>query len=153
MISSPLSLFWRDSSESSQKLRKKVYRCAVLEAWWWCEGLITHFSNKSEGQRERRPFGGENSKEQPSHIRRTNRRGDTGSFRIWRWRGIKTKRQPQWVWGWFDAENEKEPDDDGRSENATHVACLGVNIIFLTAVLLGPRRRQPSGRQQNRYRV
>lgn len=53
MISSPLSLFWRDSSESSQKLRKKVYRCAVLEAWWWCEGLITHFSNKSEGQRER----------------------------------------------------------------------------------------------------
>lgn len=39
----------------------------------------------------------------------------------------------------FDAENEKEPDDDGSNDNITHVARFGVSILSLPAVLLGPR--------------
>ena len=67
----------RRTRAGNLKRKKKSIGAQFLEARWWCEGLITHFSNKSEGQgerekerereRERRPFGGENTARNSHH--------------------------------------------------------------------------------------
>lgn len=54
---------------------------------------------------------------------------------------VKTTAVSLELFGWFDAANKREPDDDGSSEKITHVARLGVNIIFLPPVPLGPKTK------------